>query len=135
MWNQLCHKITRQKLICYKTNQPTTSKVLFFVFFCLTEKASFFCSFFTQSQLKLGILSLWPSRPISVAPNPTFKIFILAFDTDCEGVPLQLPMEVTDLQSSKDLKSKFLSNHILISRRTTCFHLDNSLTLSPTLYK
>ena len=45
---------------------------------------------------------------------PIFKIFSWPFDVDSEEVLLQLQMELIDFQSSKDLKSKFLTCHILI---------------------
>ena len=37
----------------------------------------------------------------------------LPFDIDHNEVPLQLQMELTDLQSPEDRKSKFLASHIL----------------------
>ena len=43
----------------------------------------------------------------------TFKIFFSPFDVDYEKVPLQLQMELFDLQCSENLKSKFLAWYIL----------------------
>ena len=45
-----------------------------------------------------------PLKPICVALYTIFKIFSSLFDVDCEEVPLQLQVELTDLQCSEDLK-------------------------------
>ena len=61
----------------------------------------------------------------SYVPLPsTFKIFSTPFDFDCEEVLLQLQMELSVLQCSKDLKSKFLACHILDFYKN---HINSSL--------
>ena len=51
------------------------------------------------------------ANPCSSTPN--LKKFSLLFDVDCEKVPLQLQTELIAVQSSEDLKSKFLACHTL----------------------
>ena len=68
---------------------------------------------FTYTRSPLSTDHMLFLRPILVALQPTFKIFSSPFDVDCEEVPLQLQMELIDLQCSEDFKSKFLACHIL----------------------
>ena len=66
-----------------------------------------------------------PSRPIYLALHPTFEIFSPLFDVDFEEVPLQLQIEIIDIQCSENFKSKFLDcqvfdfykNHVFLSEQ------------------
>ena len=68
---------------------------------------------------RLGIPNLqpagymWPSRPIHATLHPTLKIFSSSFDFNCEEVPLQLQMELIDIQCSEDSKSVVYCRWIL----------------------
>ena len=50
---------------------------------------------------------------LHAALHASLKIFSSPFDVDCEEIPLQLQMGLIDRQCSGDLKSKFLTCHIL----------------------
>ena len=52
-------------------------------------------------------------RSTCAAHHPISKISCSSFDVDFKEVPLQLQMELIDLQNSEDLKFKYLAFHIL----------------------
>ena len=60
-----------------------------------------------------GFSTMWHLRPYHVTLHQIFRIFSPPSDVDCEEIPLQLQVELIDLQYSQDLKSKFFVCHIL----------------------
>ena len=55
-----------------------------------------------------------PNLEATSGPSLNFQNFLFTYDVDYEEIPLQLQIELNDLQCSEDLKSKFLACHILI---------------------
>ena len=72
-----------------------------------------------------------PQNDICMALLTTYQIVSSVFDVDCEEVPSRLQLELTDLQCSGDLTSKFYAYHIFDFQKNHMLEYRRFSTLSP----